>query len=176
MALYGVTRFTDRTEEERSRMRMTNPATTSWQNMQAKLGELDAPMAAAGAAGPAAVAALAAARHEAGDRALAAAKDDDGDDGDDRSWRVGTQMTGAQRNANYSMAEGQVSWVNVTDCAACHTYAHFSEVRRSVSSRLVVSAPACDRRGAETRARRADKIGARRRARRRSSSSSLVRE
>ena len=41
MALFGVTRYADRTEEERSRLRMTNTEATSWAAMKRKLASID---------------------------------------------------------------------------------------------------------------------------------------
>ena len=131
-ALYGVTRFADFTEDERNSMRMTDPETTSWAKMKAKLASFDAELAEAGEAGLDAVAALQGTRdaERRARRALTGAISAVGAGegaGMGESWKAGVDsiLTGA--TAEFDMSQGEASWVSDENCAACNLYPSFGD-------------------------------------------------
>jgi len=126
MALFGVTRYADRTEEERSRLRMTNTEATSWAAMKRKLASIDGELVEAGEEGPDAVAALSTKRQNTRSAEAARAAKATADSSGDVSWVQGTSFKSGP-STNFSMMQGEVSWITTENCAACAKYPHFSE-------------------------------------------------
>ena len=143
LALFGVTRAADRTEEERALRRMPHEGTsnhttgvaTKYSDLKAMFASMDPEMAAAAELGPDATAALTTARNAAKRtaRRTQAFGDDQGaapsvttDDDSSETWETGVDFKTGE-TTKYTQDQGDVGWVTVEECAACNLYPHFSE-------------------------------------------------
>ena len=127
-ALFGINLFADRTSEERSKRRMTNPAVTNYTQLKDSIAtSFGSEWTEAAASGAFADGSGGESFKSKSSGSSKKSKKSKGTSGDEQlTWSDGMDFVGSSGDTTaYTGSQGEVGWVTDSDCAACNQFPSF---------------------------------------------------